>query len=179
MLSKRTLKMAVLASALVGLTACETFGTGSAGAGQTEGSVATTAQQPVVQAAPIPAAKKGANDLAIHVGNTQSKKADQEHKIKAGDIQFFTSGIILQRDDIINVFVAKTNNDEPALALRLKPEAIAKLNQARRGHSHVLASINGSVVSTVEGAHGNLTDGVLLLPMPTLISARDAADLIR
>lgn len=87
--------------------------------------------------------------------------------------------MVWHHDDIQNAFVAKTLSDEPALALRLKPDSVAKLAKARKGYSHILASINGNVISAVDGPNSNLMDSVLLMPMPTLVSARDAADLIR
>ena len=177
MFSKSALKIAALSMALFGLTACETFAPKTNGASNTEQStVAANAQQTAV---PVLVKRRGENALEIYVGSTDAKKLDKEQRLKAGDIHYYTNGITLKREDIQNAFVAKTMDDQPALALRLKPDSIAKLSQARKGFSHILASINGNVVSTVEGRQGELMDGVLLMPMPTLVSARDAADLIR
>ena len=177
MFSKSVLKVAALSMALFGLTACETFSTKSDKASNTEQSTVAATQQ--ATAVPVLVKRHGSSDLEIHVGSTASKKVDKEQRIKAGDVQYYTNGIILKRDDIQNAFVAKTMDDQPALALRLKPDSISKLSNARKGYSHILARINGSVVSTAEGHQGELMDGVLLMPMPTLVSARDAADLIR
>ena len=177
--SKSALKLAALSALLLSLTACETFAAKTDSAANSNQAVATTTQQQTVTATPTIVKRQGNNQLEIYVGSTQAKKSAQEKSLKAGNVQYYTSGIVLNREDIQNAFVAKTMADEPALALRLKPESISKLANARKGYSHVLASINGSVVSTVEGANGNLMDGVLLMPMPTLVSARDVADLIR
>ncbi len=178
MLSKSVLKVTVLSMALFGLTACETFFTKSEEASNVDQStVAATTQQ--ATAVPVLVKRHGSNELEIHVGSTSAKKSVKEERIKAGDVQYYSKGIILKREDIRSAFVAKTLDDKPALALRLQPESVAKLIKARKGYSHILARINGNVVSTVEGRQGELIDGVLLMPMPTLVSARDAADLIR
>lgn len=178
MFSKSVLKVAALSVALFSLTACETFSTKSDEAFNAEQSTAAAATQQAT-ALPVLVKRHGANELEIHVGSTDAKKAVKEQRIKAGDVQYYSKGIILKREDIRNAFVAKTLDDRPALALRLQPESIAKLTNARKGYSHILARINGNVVSTAEGHQGELMDGVLLMPMPTLVSARDAADLIR
>ncbi|NLJ51935.1 MAG: hypothetical protein GX342_07240 [Alcaligenaceae bacterium] len=178
MYSKSALKLAALSAVVLSLTACETFAPKTDKASNADQSTVASTQQAALPV-PVRANQRGKNDLEIYVGSTDAKKAAKEEKLKAGDMQFYTNGIILKREDIQNAFVAKTMTDEPALALRLKPDSIAKLANARRGYSHILARINGSVVSTVEGTNGDLMDGVLLMPMPTLVSARDAADLIR
>ena len=178
MFSKSALKIAALSMALFGLTACETFATKADKAPNTEQSTATASTQQAT-AVPVLVKRQGENALEIYVGSADAKKTDKEQRLKAGDVHYYTNGIILKREDIQNAFVAKTMNDQPALALRLKPDSVSKLSKARKGYSHILASINGNVVSTVEGHHGELMDGVLLMPMPTLVSARDAADLIR
>ena len=178
MFTKSALKIAALSAALLSLTACETFG--SKASNTDEATVATvTATEQKATSVPVLVKRRGENALEIYVGTTNAKKTDKEQQLKAGNIHYYTNGIILKREDIQNAFVAKTMTDEPALALRLKPSSVSKLASARKGYSHILASINGSVVSTVEGVQGDLMDGVLLLPMPTLVSARDAADLIR
>lgn len=177
MYSKSALKFAALSAVVLSLTACETFAAKTNQASSQSAVAAVTPQTAPVS--PVIANRRGSNELEIYVGSKEAKKAAKEQSVKAGDVQYYTSGIVLKRDDIQNAFVAKTMADEPALALRLKPESISKLANARKGYSHILASINGNVVSLVEGANGNLMDGVLLMPMPTLVSARDAADLIR
>lgn len=178
MFSKSALKIAALSMALFGLTACETFAPKADEASSTEQSTVAAGTQQAT-AVPVLVKRRGDNELEIYVASAAAKKTDKEQRLKAGDVHYYTNGIILKREDIQNAFVAKTMNDQPALALRLKPDSVSKLSQARKGYSHILASINGSVVSTVEGHHGELMDGVLLMPMPTLVSARDAADLIR
>lgn len=178
MFPKSVFKIAVLSTALFGLAACGMFSSNDKANHDKQSN--TVATKPKADPnATIIAKRRGTNELEIHVGGTESKKTATEQRVKAGDVQYYTNGIVLKREDIQNAFVAKTIADEPALALRLKPDSATKLANARKGYSHILASINGNIVSTVEGTNGNLMDGVLLMPMPTLVSARDAADLIR
>lgn len=180
MYSKSALKFAALSAVVLSLTACETFAVKSNDASNTnQATTVAAATQQTTPVSPVVSNRRGSNELEIYVGSKEAKKADKEQSVKVGDVRYYTSGIVLKRDDIQNAFVAKTMADEPALALRLKPDSVSKLAKARKGYSHILASINGSVVSTVEGHNGNLMDSVLLMPMPTLVSARDAADLIR
>ncbi|WP_306574255.1 hypothetical protein [Oligella urethralis] len=176
---KRALKFATLSAVVLALSACETFAFKSNEAADADQKVVAAKTPQAAPVSPVIAKRQGTNELAIYVGSKNAKKSAKEQSLKVGDTQYYTSGIVLKRDDIQNAFVAKTLSDEPALALRLKPDSIAKLSKARKGYSHILASINGNVISTVEGANSNLMDSVLLMPMPTLVSARDAADLIR
>lgn len=176
---KTALKFAALSAVVLSLTACETFAGKTNDASNTDQDAVAARTQQTAPVSPLIANRRGSNELEIYVGSKEAKKAAKEQSVKVGDIHYYTSGIVLKREDIQNAFVAKTMADEPALALRLKPDSVSKLANARKGYSHILASINGNVVSTVEGQNGNLMDSVLLMPMPTLVSARDAADLIR
>ncbi|MDO5667465.1 MAG: hypothetical protein Q4G44_06540 [Alcaligenaceae bacterium] len=179
MYSKSALKFAALSAVVLSLTACETFAARSNDASNTNQATVAAATQQTTPVSPVVANRRGSNELEIYVGSKEANKTAKGQSVKVGDVQYYTSGIVLKREDIQNAFVAKTMADEPALALRLKPDSVSKLAQARKGYSHILASINGSVISMVEGQNGNLMDSVLLMPMPTLVSARDAADLIR
>lgn len=179
MQNKSVLKLAALSLVVFGLSACETFAFKSNDAARTEQKAVAAETQQTAPVSPVITNRRGTNELEIYVGSKDAKKAAKEQSVKVGDVQYYTSGIVLKRDDIQNAFVAKTLSDEPALALRLKPDSVAKLAKARKGYSHILASINGNVISAVDGPNSNLMDSVLLMPMSTLVSARDAADLIR
>ena len=139
---------------------------------------------------------KSANKFQLYVGSTTkgtvkttSKKgkktttntANQDVAVNSGNVTYYTTGPVVSQDDVRTAFVAKTSLDQPALALRLNGAGNARLNSALQQvkSATVLASMNDSVFSTVNSSGAKLEDGVLLLPMPTLLAARDAADLIR
>ena len=122
MFSKSALKIAALSMALFGLTACETFATKADEAPNIEQSSATAGTQQAT-VVPVLVKRHGENALEIYVGSADAKKTDKEQRLKAGDVHYYTNGIILKREDIQNAFVAKTMNDQPALALRLKPDS--------------------------------------------------------
>ncbi|WP_028356959.1 hypothetical protein [Brackiella oedipodis] len=122
------------------------------------------------------------NNFVIYMGSLTAKKGkkNQGQTLDVAGKTYHTSNLNIPLHEIKRPFVAKTNDGKPALALRLKPEAVSKLQQARKqGYTVILASLNNSVFSEVNGAGANLADGVLLFPMPTLVSARDAADALR
>lgn len=141
-----------------------------------------------------------ANTFNLYVGSTQKgdlklttkskkkgkKKAQtvvikQDVEVKSGDVTYYTTGPLVQREDLRNVFVAKTVSGQPALGVRLTKEANLRLDQALTHNKvgTVLASLNNSVFSKVNNAGAKLEDGVLLLPMHTLNEARDVAELLR
>ncbi|NOL49454.1 hypothetical protein [Pelistega europaea] len=139
-----------------------------------------------------------ANTFNLYVGSTQKgdlkltskkkgkKKAStavikQNVEVKSGDVTYYTTGPIVHREDIRNVFVAKTVAGEPALGVRLSQAANQRLDQALSNNKvgTVLASLNDSVFSKVNNAGAKLEDGVLLLPMRSLNEARDVAELLR
>lgn len=139
---------------------------------------------------------KSANKFQLYVGSTskgtvktttkKGKKTttntvNQDVAVNSGNVTYYTTGPVVSHEDVRTAFVAKTALDEPALALRLNDAGNARLSSALNQvkSATVLASMNDSVFSTVNSAGAKLEDGVLLLPMPTLLAARDAADLIR
>jgi len=178
----------------VALAGCETLGFGGSSSSAAENTENKPVQvaQPVVPATKTDARlveKKGNGDIEIYVGSvTQSnasknkKSTGKETSIKSGGQTYVTSGALLSREDVKTAFVAKAK-DQPALALRLTPAGATKLKTAITGksnqHKVVLASMNKSVFSTLSTSEAALEDGVLLIPMLTLVNARDAADLIR
>lgn len=112
---------------------------------------------------------------------TSTNTVAQDIPVSSGNVTYYTTGPVVSHTDIRTAFVAKTARDEPALALRLNDAGNARLSTALKQvkSATVLASMNDSVFSTVNSSGAKLEDGVLLLPMPTLLAARDAADLIR
>lgn len=112
---------------------------------------------------------------------TTTTSVQQDISVTSGNVTYYTTGSLVTQEDVRTAFVAKTSRDEPALGLRLNDAGNARLSTALKQvkAATVLASMNDSVFSTVNSSGAKLEDGVLLLPMPTLLAARDAADLIR
>ncbi|MBV4395881.1 hypothetical protein KU392_01265 [Advenella alkanexedens] len=173
----------------VALTGCSLFGSKEASsANNTEAAVA----KPVATNTARAVNKTGSGDIEIYVGSI-TKSAAQKGKngktleldnvvVKSGDQTYYTSGVLLSKTDVKAAFVAKAK-DKPALALRLTPAGATKLKSAISDksnlHKTVLASMDKSVFSTMSASEAELQDGVLLIPMLTLLNARDTADLIR
>lgn len=112
---------------------------------------------------------------------TTTTTVNQDIPVNSGNVTYYTTGPVVSQADVRTAFVAKTARDEPALALRLNEDGNLRLSTALKQvkSATVLASMNDSIFSTVNSSGAKLEDGVLLLPMPTLLAARDAADLIR
>lgn len=128
---------------------------------------------------------------SIHKGDlkTVTKKGKKKHTttikqdvvVKAGDMTYYTSGALVEREDVRTAFVAKTVSGSPALGIRLNDAARVRLTNALTSNraGTVLASLDDSVFSQVTSDGAKLQDGVLLLPMVSLNDARDVAELIR
>jgi len=173
----------------VALTGCSVFGVSeTSSANNTQAS----AVKPVVANNARMVQKKGNGDIEIYVGSITKSTAKKGKNVKAlaledvviksGDQTYYTSGVLLNRADVKTVFVAKAK-DKPALGLRLTPNGATKLKSAINDKSNlnktVLASMDKSVFSTMTTSEAQLEDGVLLVPMLTLLNARDTADMIR
>lgn len=139
---------------------------------------------------------KGAKKFNLFVGSTHKgdlktvtkkgkKKSTttikQDVVVKAGDMTYYTSGALVEREDVRTAFVAKTISGAPALGIRLNDAARARLASALSSNRSgiVLASLDDAVFSQVNSDGAQLQDGVLLLPMLSLNEARDIADILR
>lgn len=165
------------------------------------GGAATPSTPDPVVVMPNKSKAANANTFNLYVGSTHKgdvkvttktkKKGKKSHtavtnikqdvEVKSGDVTYYTTGSIVQNEDVRNVFVAKTVAGQPALGVRLSKEANMRLETALSYNkaSTVLASLNNSVFSKVSNAGAKLEDGVLLLPMRSLNDARDVAEVLR
>lgn len=182
----QALGLTVLSVALAGCSIFES--NASSKADNAQASLA----KPVVANNAKMVSKKGNGNIEIYVGSitkTATKKgkngkalALEDVVVKSGDQVYYTSGVLLNREDVKTVFVAKAK-DKPALGLRLTPNGASKLKTAigdkANANKTVLASMDKSVFSTMTTSEAQLEDGVLLIPMLTLVNARDTADMIR
>lgn len=139
---------------------------------------------------------KGAKKFNLYVGSTHQgdlktvgKKGKKKHVstvkqdvvVKSGNMTYYTSGVLVNREDVRTAFVAKTVSGAPALGIRLNDSARARLTSALASNRSgtVLASLDDAVFSQVNSEGAQLQDGVLLLPMLSLNDARDVADVLR
>ena len=185
----KLVKVLGLSVLTVALTGCSVFGSNETSSAN-NAQAATT--KPVAASSAQMVKKNGKGEIAIYVGSitkTAAKKgknskaiALEDVVVKAGDQTYYTSGVLLNREDVKAAFVAKAK-DKPALGLRLTPKGATKLktaiNDKSNLHKTVLASMDQSVFSTMTTSEAQLEDGVLLVPMLTLLNARDTADMIR
>lgn len=95
----------------------------------------------------------------------------RETQLDADGKTYFTTGRVVGLDDISYALAAKTINDEPALGLRLTPDAAqrlaSELNSTKNGT--ILASIDNKFFSRVNNAGAKLEDGVILFPVSSLV----------
>lgn len=169
----KTLKIAVVALALTSVTACGIVkkhrNKPTVGQKYREARQTTNPEKLIVN-------QRAPNDFKIYFGSKKGKGS----VMNVGGENFHVATDTIDRGDFKMVFVSKTNEGKPALGIRLNNNGVAKLNKASKaGYSEVMASMNGNIFSRTEGASAKLADGVLLMPMPTLVSARDAADAVR
>lgn len=178
------------------LLVCSALAVSLSGCFLTGSSDGTTAaiKKPSVQVSSVNV--KGAKKFNLYVGSTrkgdlktvtkkgkkkQTTTIKQDVVVKSGDTTYYTSGVLVEREDVRTAFVAKTVSGAPALGIRLNDAARVRLTNALTSNRSgtVLASLDDSVFSQVASEGAKLQDGVLLLPMLSLNEARDIADLLR
>lgn len=164
-----------------GLMACESTGTGPNGP---KGSLRVNPYKDgKTLALYVVSTKKGT--VRKRVRNKKNRlvwvNEKQDTQLNADGKTYFTTGRVIGLDDVSYALAAKTINDEPALGLRLTPDAALRLAtelQSSKGGT-VLASIDNKFFSRLNNAGAKLEDGVILFPVSSLVDARDLAVTLR